>query len=160
MITNTIINYYQLYDFISLRCKKCCYLFGFFLVIIDSNWYWFLFYSVLLNFFFDICHVVNNKFIGWYIMYFCHPVFFSFKNLQRGISITILYCSSCSTANRIQKQKHNRIITHTEVTTDGWRQFFSKQWRVLVGSLFCCYGKTGSCRREKLAWRCLKSLCP
>lgn len=110
--------------------------------------------------FFYICHVVNIKFIGWYIMYFCHPVFFSFKNLQRGISITILYCSSCSTANRIQKQKHNRIITHTEVTTDGWRQFFSKQWRVLVGSLFCCYGKTGSCRREKLAWRCLKSLCP
>lgn len=115
---------------------------------------------LLYFFFFDICHVVNIKFIGWYIMYFCHPVFFSFKNLQRGISITILYCSSCSTANRIQKQKHNRIITHTEVTTDGWRQFFSKQWRVLVGSLFCCYGKTGSCRREKLAWRCLKSLCP
>lgn len=116
--------------------------------------YWCIF------FFFDICHVVNIKFIGGYIMYFCHPVFFSFKNLQRGISITILYCSSCSTANRIQKQKHNRIITHTEVTTDGWRQFFSKQWRVLVGSLFCCYGKTGSCRREKLAWRCLKLLCP
>lgn len=115
---------------------------------------------LLYFFFFDICHVVNVEFIGWYIMYFCHPVFFSFKNLQRGISITILYCSSCSTANRIQKQKHNRIITHTEVTTDGWRQFFSKQWRVLVGSLFCCYGKTGSCRREKLAWRCLKSLCP
>lgn len=65
-------------------------------------------------FFLDICHVVNIKFIGWYIMYFCHPVFFSFKNLQRGISITILYCSSCSTANRIQKQKHNRIITHTQ----------------------------------------------
>lgn len=119
-----------------------------------------LFGYCCIFFFFDICHVVNIKFIGWYIMYFCHPVFFSFKNLQRGISITILYCSSCSTANRIQKQKHNRIITHTEVTTDGWRQFFSKQWRVLVGSLFCCYGKTGSCRREKLAWRCLKSLCP
>lgn len=117
-------------------------------------------YCCIFFFFLDICHVVNIKFIGWYIMYFCHPVFFSFKNLQRGISITILYCSSCSTANRIQKQKHNRIITHTEVTTDGWRQFFSKQWRVLVGSLFCCYGKTGSCRREKLAWRCLKLLCP
>lgn len=117
------------------------------------------FFGYCWIFFFDICHVVNIKFIGWYIMYFCHPIFFYFKNLQRGISITILYCSSCSTANRIQKQKQNRIITHTEVTTDGWRQF-SKQWRVLVGSLFCCFGKTGSCRREKLAWRCLKLLCP
>lgn len=120
-----------------------------------------LFGYCCIFFFFDICHVVNIKFIGWYIMYFCHPVFFSFKNLQRGISITILYCSSCSTANRIQKQNTTELShTHTEVTTDGWRQFFSKQWRVLVGSLFCCYGKTGSCRREKLAWRCLKSLCP
>lgn len=70
---------------------------------------------VLLNFFFfDICHVVNIKFIGWYIMYFCQPgFFFSFKNLQRGISITILYCSSSSTANRIQNQNTTEL-SHTQ----------------------------------------------
>lgn len=45
--------------------------------------------------------------------------FFSFKNLQRGISITILYCSSCSTANRIQKQNTTEL-SHTH-RGDDWR---------------------------------------
>lgn len=118
---------------------------------------------VLLNFylFFYICHVlnINIEFIGWYIMYFCHPIFFFLQkfttwHIDHHPILFFLFNSKQNT-----ESKHNRIITHTEVTADGWRQFFSKQWRVLVGSLFCCYGKTGSCRREKLAWRCLKLLC-
>lgn len=98
--------------------------------------YWVVYYVFLPPSFFFL-----QKFTTWHIDH--HSIlFFLFKSKQNT------------------EAKHNRIITHTEVTTDGWRQFFSKQWRVLVGSLFCCYGKTGSCRREKLAWRCLKSLCP
>lgn len=128
--------------------------------------YWFELILVLVllgivEFFFDICHVVNIKFIGWYIMYFCHPVFFFLQkfttwHIDHHPILFFLFNSKQNTESKTQQNYH----THTEVTTDGWRQFFSKQWRVLVGSLFCCYGKTGSCRREKLAWRCLKLLCP
>lgn len=114
-------------------------------------------YCWIFIFFFDICHVVNIKFIGWYIMYFCYPVFFFLQkfttwHIDHHPILFFLFNSKQNTEAKTQQNYH----THRG---DDWRLFFSKQWRVLVGSLFCCFGKTGSCRREKLAWRCLKLLC-
>lgn len=117
MITNTVINYYQLYMILLVwdvrNAATCSVFFLSLLIRTDTDTSSCFIRYCWIFFFLDICHVVNIKFIGWYIMYFCHPVFFSFKNLQRGISITILYCSSCSKANRIQKQNTTEL-SHTQ----------------------------------------------
>lgn len=118
MITNTIINYYQLYDFISLRCKKCCYLFGFF-----SCHYWFelilvlVFLGTVEFFFFYICHVVNIKFIGWYIMYFCQPGFFFPSKIYN-----VAYRSPSYIVLLLQQQTEYRSKNTTELShTQRWR---------------------------------------
>lgn len=125
MITNTIINYYQLYMILlvwDVRNAATCL--GFFLSLLirtdtdtdtdtSSCFIWVLVYF----FFFDICHVVNIKFIGWYIMYFCQPGFFFPSKIYN-----VAYRSPSYIVLLVQQQTEYRSKNTTELShTQRWR---------------------------------------
>lgn len=98
---------------------------------------------VLLNFyfFFDICHVVNIKFIGWYIMYFCYPVFFFLQkfttwHIDHHPILFFLFNSKQNTEAKTQQNYHThrgddwRLTTVLLKTMAGvGRQFILLLWK-------------------------------
>lgn len=92
-------------------------------------------------FFFDICHVVNIKFIGWYIMYFCHPFFFFLQkfttwHIDHHPILFFLFNSKQNTEAKTQQNYHThrgddwRLTTVLLKTMAGvGRQFILLLWK-------------------------------
>lgn len=99
------------------------------------------FFGYCWIFFFDICHVVNIKFIGWYIMYFCHPVFFFLQkfttwHIDHHPILFFLFNSKQNTEAKTQQNYHThrgddwRLTTVLLKTMAGvGRQFILLLWK-------------------------------
>lgn len=100
-----------------------------------------LFGYCCIFFFFDICHVVNIKFIGWYIMYFCHPIFFFLQkfttwHIDHHPILFFLFNSKQNTEAKTQQNYHThrgddwRLTTVLLKTMAGvGRQFILLLWK-------------------------------